>query len=441
MSLPEYNAKLATELAAKAEGGNKEAGVQSVKALTGQEDLEELLAALDSDYIAVRIEAIQQLGKQAAKPGTPEAKQVYAALLNARRIEFNDYEDGFIDQALKDLGPAAIQEIKSSLSTDQVPDLSDACEAMRAIGADSYQEFKPLLEKLLNSKDSSKKWGALYVIEAIGPAASDLIDLIKPSLSNKDFQEQIIALRAVAGIGAAANAVTPIVQKLTLDGQNISVKSHALMAFGHISAEQGDVSQKAAERLSNHLKAPQFMLKQRALVGLLALGADAKPVKDLVKEKMTDESGLAAHATFVYGNASGDWDTAIKRLVELTDDNNVGYEALQFLVQAGTKAKPATEALLRKTLSADEATSADSTRALGNIFAVDSEGANKPNTAEDKKLFAEVVQRFQKMAAVEVGETSHYAEGKLKQWTNAGWILAEQDGTAKSDDSTPEAAK
>lgn len=443
VSLAEYNAQLAKDLAAKAEdvAAKNQPAAADNKTLTGKEDLAELIEALDSDYIAVRIEAIEQLGKSNTKQGTPEAKEIYSALLNARRIEFNDYEDGFINQALKDLGVMSVQEIKNSIDSGKVSDLSDACEAMRAMGSDFYVEFKPLLETLLTSKDSSKQWGALYVIEAIGPKAADLTDLIKPSLSNKDFQEQIIALRALAGIGPGAKAVAPIVQKLTLDGQNISVKSHALITFGHVSADQGEVSQKAAERLSNHLRAPQFMLKQRAMIGMLALGADAKPVADLVKEKMSDESGLAAHATVVYGNASGDWETAINRLVELTDDTNVGYEALQFLVEAGPKAKSATPSLLRKTLSTDESTSADSTRALGNIFAVDAEGKNRPSSDEDKKLFAEVVQRFQKMAEVEVGETSHYAERQLKRWKEAGWIEASKGSETNSSEAATAAGK
>jgi len=388
---------------------------------TVDEQLSELLSALTSDYLAVRLESIESLGRLPMEPDSERAADVVQILLAQRRQGFNDYEDRTIDATLRRMGPATIGQIQRLAKSEQLRELSDACEAMRAMGETAYPELRELLQGMLNSDSPARHWGAMYCLEMMGPPAADALPLVTRFLTDEDFQNQIIALRALAGIGPAAVTQWETVKELAASGQNISVVSHALRTLNSISAGDPERARAAAEVIREHLDAFAFMTKARALEGLLALGEMAAPAQEQVEQLTRDRTGLAPQAAVVYGNITGQWEQPIKLLASLTTDFVVGTESVILLQQLGVKSRPAFDALAGLVHDEDPTVSLPAIEALVAQVPLETAADFERLTAEDLAHLEKVGQVLQQVASAGQDDPHHYAGTILQQWQSCGW--------------------
>ncbi|MDP1564267.1 MAG: hypothetical protein Q8M16_23055 [Pirellulaceae bacterium] len=385
------------------------------------DDLANLGGALTNNYLAVRLEAIKSLGAASLNPKSSKAAQVVQWLLDHRRIEFNDYEDEHVEAAMRVLGPVAVAEVERQALSSETSEVSNACEAMRSMGSEFYAAFQPLLTKMLQSDQFEPKWGALSSLEKMGPAGQDLLPLIKPYLTDEDFQLQIIALRAIAAIGPPAMVHEEIVRDLTVNGQNVSVKSHALRTLGYIAAGDPKQAQAAAEVIGKNLKEFPFATKSRALEGLLQLQANAAPAAEIVKELIHDQTGLAPQAAVVNGYITGDWSAAVKLLVSQLKDHVVGMECLALLRKLGPKAAPAESALQAMTTNEDEIVALMAVDALAGLVNVTTKADLEQLGPDQRTMLDRIATHLQKLATQGEIEPHHRAGVLVEQWHALGW--------------------
>jgi HEAT repeat protein len=342
-------------------------------------------------------------------------------LLDHRRIEFNDYEDLYVETAMRELGPVVVSEVERQALSSDLSQVSNACEAMRCLGAEFYAQVQPVLAQMLESKENDHHWGALYALEKMGPAAQDLLPLVKPNLTHSDFQLQIIALRALAGIGPPAMVHEEIVRDLTTNGQNVSVKSHALRALGYIAAGEPKQAEAAAEVIGKNLKEFAFATKSRALEGLIQLQANAAPTAGVIKELLHDQTGLAPQAAVVHGYITGEWDTTIKLLVSLIKDPVVGMECLDLLRKLGPKAVAAETAIRDMTGNEDETVAWLAVDALAALVNVQDKSALEQLDTDQRQRLDRIAAHLQKFSTEGEIEPHHRAGVLVAQWQGIGW--------------------
>lgn len=393
----------------------------TAEAQDSDEDLAELIEALKSSYLSVRLDSIKSLGAMTLEPNSSLATQVVQILLDHRREEFNDYEDAYVEAALRTLGPVVVTEVQRQALSSEITEVSNACEAMRSLGPEFYSEFQPLLTKMLQSSDDNQQWGALYCLEIMGPAGQDLLPLVKPYLTNSDFQLQIIALRALAAIGPPAMVHEEIVRDLTSSGQNVSVKSQALRTLGYIAADDPEHATAAAEVIGKNLKEFAFMTKSRALEGLIQLKAHAAPTAEVIKELLHDQSGLAPQAAVVNGYITGDWTATVKLLSSQLSDHVVGMECIDLLRKLGPHAAPAESALQRMTTDEDEGIALLAVDALAALINVNNKSDLESLEPEQRERLERIATHLQKLAAEGETEPHHRAGVLVQQWQALGW--------------------
>lgn len=389
-------------------------------------DLGALVEGLDSAYLSARIEAIAGLGKSTLVAGSPDAMAVIQRLLDHRRIDFNDYEDVYVEAALRQLGPVTVAEVKRQALSAETPEVSNACEAMRGLGGEFFGDLQPTLATMLKSEDFSARWGALYALETMGPAGAELISAIEPFLTHEDFQLQIIALRALAGIGPAPGQPWETIRDLTSSGQNVSVKSHSLRTLGYISVGDETRAAAAAKVLGDSLDAFPFATKSRALEGLVVLRQQAAPAAEVVAKLLRDQTGLAPKAAVVHGYVTGEWERPVELLVSLIKDPVVGMECQELLRDLGPLGRASAPTLLEMLVQPQEDDGVVLLAAEGLVAQV---GLNK---AEDlaglddagRQHLQTVAEALEKLAAKGESESHHFAGLTLQRWRAWGWTPA-----------------
>lgn len=386
-------------------------------------DLAALIEGLDSSYLAVRLETIESLGKFALKPSSPDAAAVVQRLLDLRRIEFNDYEDRYVEAALRQLGPVAVAEIKRQALSADTAEVSNACEAMRSLGGAFFGDLQPTLAAMLQSSDFAARWGALYALETMGPAGAELISAIEPFLTHEDFQLQIIALRALAGIGPAATQPWETVRDLTSTGQNVSVKSHSLRTLGYISVGDETRASAAAKVLGDSLNAFPFATKSRALEGLIALRQQAAPAAEVVAKLLRDQTGLAPKAAVVHGYITGQWEQPVELLVSLIKDFVVGTECQALLRDLGPLGRASAPTLLQMLVQPQEDDGVVLLAAEGLVAQVGLNKAEDLTGLDDagRQHMQTVAEALEKLAAKGESESHHFAGLTLQRWRAWGW--------------------
>ncbi|MBL8888956.1 MAG: hypothetical protein JNL67_03190 [Planctomycetaceae bacterium] len=385
------------------------------------DDLAPLVDALTSKHLVVRLEAIKALSETKLEPNTPTAAKIVQILLDHRRIEFNDYEDRFVEAALRKLGPVVIAEIQRQALSSDISEVSNACEAMRSLGAEAYSDFRPFLIKMLASSVNEQQWGALYALEKTGAAGQDLLPNIQPFLTSEDFQLQIIALRALAAIGPPAWVHEAIVRDLTSNGQNVSVKSHALRALGYMAAGDPEHAVAAAKVLGGNLNEFAFMTKSRALEGLIQLEAHAAATSERIKELLRDDTGLAPQASVVHASITGEWDATIKLLVSRLRDPIEGMECLSLLRKLGPKSAAAEPEILKLTSDEDEVVALMAVETLAAMVNLNSPTDFQQATPPQRELLDRIANHLEKFSQQGEADSHHRAGVLVSQWREHGW--------------------
>ncbi len=389
-------------------------------------DLGALVEGLDSAYLSARVEAIEALGKTTLVAGSPDARAVIQRLLDHRRIDFNDYEDVYVEATLRQLGPATVAEVKRQALSAETPEVSNACEAMRGLGGEFFGDLQPTLAAMLKSEDFSARWGALYALETMGPAGAELISAIEPFLTHEDFQLQIIALRALAGIGPAAGQPWETIRDLTSSGQNVSVKSHSLRTLGYISVGDETRASAAAKVLGDSLDAFPFATKSRALEGLVVLRQQAAPAAEVVAKLLRDQTGLAPKAAVVHGHITGEWERPVELLVSLIKDPVVGMECQELLRDLGPLGRASTPTLLEMLVQPQEDDGVVLLAAEGLVAQVGLTKAEDLAGLDDagRQHLQTVAEALEKLAAKGESESHHFAGLTLQRWRAWGWTPA-----------------
>jgi hypothetical protein len=386
--------------------------------------IDEFSQALQSSDLNVRIEAIHQLSRLPLLANTPQSEQVWLLLLNHRRLQFNDYEDVFVEKALQYIAPAIIPSILKSAQSNVIGDLSNACEGMRSLGPEFYLQLVPGIETMLLSDNSDAQWCALYALEAMGQAGAEMQREVVSFLDNADFQLQIIALRALAVLGPVANETWQIIDELTENGQNVSVRSHALRTLGYVSAHDEKQAEKAATVLSENLDRFAFVVKSRALEGLIALGVNAAPAQKEVERLLRDETGLAPQAAFVYAQITQDWDVALKRFLQLLNHSILGLEVVDLLRRSGPNAQPALDALIAQLdiQAEDPETLWLIAQAIVALSPVETREDLAQVKGQPDHVFHKIACAMVELADNGQDVAKHYAQSIVAKWQTLGWV-------------------
>ena len=248
--------------------------------------------------------------------------------------------------SLMKLGDKTLPHLKEMLTGDNLERFSRACTSINLIG-ESAEPLVPTLLDLAASDDELTSSLAFFACENIGQLAEPLIPLMKDTLLDREFHGQIYICRVCVGLGRDAAPVAKSLEQLFIKGIPSS-RSWAGIALGAIGPVE-DVE--TVKLLSSRIDAFTQIDKERALLALAIMGAEADAAKDAVFETMMDKnSRVRPHAAYAYYKITDDGDTPAKVLASLLKNRDQRSPALLQLSKmgaAGAVAIPEVELLLK----------------------------------------------------------------------------------------------
>ena len=248
--------------------------------------------------------------------------------------------------SLLKLGDKALPPLKEMLTGDNLEKFSRACTSVNLIG-EAAEPLVPTLLELASSDDELTSSLALFAFENMGQLAAPLIPLMKDTLMQREFHGQIYICRVCIGLGREAAPMAKPLEQLFIKGIPSS-RSWAGIALGAIGPVE-DVD--TVKLLSSRIDAFTQIDKERALLALSVMGAEADAAKDAVYKSMMDKnSRVRPHAAYAYYKITDDADTPAGILAKLTKNRNQRSAALLQLSKmgaAGAIAIPEVELLLK----------------------------------------------------------------------------------------------
>jgi len=315
-----------------------------------------LIAALGDDDPNVRAAAATALGALG-----PAAKSAVPSLLEALTDEGHTVavEDGIpsykpvwavVSDALGDVGTAVLPELIAALENENPQVCLGAAGALHRIGPEAKEAVEPLL-KLLKKDDDLTRRGAFYGLMGIGPEAMAAVPALTEALTHKDFHTQYWACRALREIGPEAKTAVPVLLGLLTEGA-ASVRRNAAQALGGIGPGIGE---DAVGALAKALRDSSDPVREDAAIALGRLGPFAKSAAPALEEALAN-GPIAARvpAARALWLVTGRTERAVDVLIEELAELNWTYDAVQTLGEIGPAAKKAVPALVALLKLTDE---------------------------------------------------------------------------------------
>ncbi len=315
-----------------------------------------LKMALDP-MAADRMDAILQLGD------TPGDLQQSVPRLAELTIDDDEMIRIAAELALVEIGLDGAAKLKALIDSDDPQKISAACSALKQTGG-AAKSYLPQLKKLLNSGDGLKRKQALVALEGGGPDTVAAMDELIECLDDADFNIQCIACRVLETLGPDAIPAEDRLLQLLAEG-NPSSRSWAAIALGAIGpTDKTDI----AKLLAANLKSPIHVEKERTLMGLANLGAEATSVADAVRALMEDHSkNVMPQAAFTYWKITDDPELPLLTLGSLIGSQTYGDAAIELAGKMQSVATPLAEAISARLSDPEDATRETAIIALGNI--------------------------------------------------------------------------
>ena len=328
--------------------------VQSNVELSVEELVKQLKSNDSSEQIAAAVELAQHKDRidEFAKP---------LAMLTMSRTKLVRLSG---ERVFEYLGCDATAALKPLIHSSEPREFAAACNAVKAIG-DEATDYRTVLVKQLSNDDRYFRVAAMHALSGFSNGAEDAVELIVKNLDDdENFNVNLFACRVLIKTGQSAKAATPSLVKLLNEG-NRSQRSYAAWTLGAIGTNDEFATYRELESM---LDSKTFSERERAMLGLGLMGADASMAADKVREMMNRPgSGLEPTAAFVLWQITGEAQPSVDRLIELGEKRDFEITALNRLSEMNSAAKPATEYLLSKMTNDDESVLEAAIDALGNI--------------------------------------------------------------------------
>ena len=338
-------------------------GITGLGAQVESRDFEKVIADLKSGSSEKLISAAAELAIEHPDRFDEYAQPFAELLLSSDRLVRDTIEAAFQLQA-----NTAVEYIKPWIETDDIEKFRWGCSVVHAVG-DPAVRYRESLGKQLKSDDRRFVMAALYALESFSDGAPDSVGDIIPLLDIDDFQRTVFACRVIIQTGSAAKSAVPALKEL-LENGNVSHRSLAAWALGAIGqTDDFDTLAVLQDMLDNFT----VVEKERALMGLGLIGADAKPAVDKVRELMKTGSGVATQAALTLWQIEGSTaaEEASARLIELSKTTDFEITALNLLARIQPPTTDSIDRFKKLLKSPDESVRETAARAIGR-FAVDS---------------------------------------------------------------------
>ncbi len=321
-----------------------------------QDAVEKHISALKNDDKAGRIRAAKALARMG-----PAAEAAIPALVKGlsddRGEEISTRIGDLCARALVAIGEPAMDPLMNALEHGDTKTFTGAASALRSMPNPPERAFKALLKEVKGYSGGETKgdnlqraWVAAAVMPSFGKRAAPAVKDLLPMLDDQSFRLQIAACQVFAAVGPDAKEATPRLLKALKDGVT-STRGHAALALGAIGPVDGyDI----VDPLLASTKEFTSTVRERALLGIAAMGSDAKSAAQQVKQLMEDRKYRnRPQAAFAYSRITGDNASSVKVLTELVTDIDTELEALAMMMMMGPDAAGAAPALLEQLDSKD----------------------------------------------------------------------------------------
>lgn len=283
--------------------------------------LEELLADSKSEDEKVRIDALLELGRRPEYlPKSLEA--IYPSLMQP-----NEVIRFAAENAVRSLGKNLVPDLQPLLAAEDPKKYYEGCVYLTILGLEG-REYIPRLVEKLDSDGFADRMSTLFALDAMGkeaaPAYEKLVKLL--DVPDSQFNIQVRVCHIFRNLGEIAKPAIPRLMKLADEGVP-SARTAAYVTLGILGpSPDHDI----VGLLTNRLDSFYLLDKERALIGLGHLGAEAKPALEKIEGLMRDpEKSCQAEAAFAYWKITGESARPLKTLAQCLESYDFRTTAVE----------------------------------------------------------------------------------------------------------------
>jgi hypothetical protein len=176
-----------------------------------------------------------------------------------------------------------------------------AIHALGALGPEAADDVPALARILREDAKRANRSEAALALSKIGPAARDAVPALTQALSDRDYRVRMNATVALIPLGTAARPAIPALIRTLQDGRNqknlglflLSIREMAAVALGRASAGSADAVPALTQALED---AATYQMRVAAMLGLGAVGAEARGSAPLLRAVLKEASGSVREA-------------------------------------------------------------------------------------------------------------------------------------------------
>ena len=242
-------------------------------------------------------------------------------------------------------------------------DFIAVCGAASVLGPDAIELF-PKLQEALDSGESKYQKMALFAMKNMGDENIKAMDRLIELLDSVDLNAQIAVCKILESLGPNAEPATEKLVDLFEHGI-VSTRSWAAIVLGAIGES---MDHDILALLTKRLDAFVLVDKQRAMIGLGHMGANAQPAVEKITQLMNDPSkNCQPQAAVTRWQITGEIEPSLKVLGELLPTRDYKQTVLEQLANIGPAAAPMANTISKELASDDVSIRELAAIALGKI--------------------------------------------------------------------------
>ncbi len=272
---------------------------------------------------------------------------------------------------LSRIGPRGAAYARSLVESEDPREIAAGCTALKEMGG--AEEYLELIRSWLIDADPNVRKRALFALQGPNTASLSLLPEIIEALPQPThltvpeyFNVQCMACRVIINLGPEGIDAADALLELHKVGIP-SVRSWAAHALGAVGPT---TKINTPELLAGNLEAFLYADRQRNLLGLAALGPEALPVADRIREVMNDPTKrVMPHAAYTLWRITGEADKPLQTLESLLREFDYVADSIELIGMMGTEAAPLVPALIDILKDPQSEQHENAIIALGNIEA------------------------------------------------------------------------
>jgi HEAT repeat protein len=289
--------------------------------LWSDRSLEQLLLDCQSKDDRVRIDAILELGRHPEYlPKSLEG--IYPALMQSDEVIRFAAEN-----AVRALGKNLVPDLQPLLTAVDSKKYTEGCVYLTILGLEG-REYIPALIQRLDSDSFPDLMSTLFALGAMGQEAAPAYDKLVKLLDvpDKQFNIQVRVCHVFGNLGDIAKPAIPRLMKLADEGVP-SARTAAYVTLGMLGpSPDHDIVGLLMKRLDSFY----LLDKERALIGLGYLGANAKPALEKIEGLLRDPGkSCQAEAAYAYWKISGESEKPLRTLDQCLDSYDFRLTAVE----------------------------------------------------------------------------------------------------------------